>query len=164
MDRFRDGNGRARLTQRHFELRGFVDVVRKHSRVVQRFSFLSLAIALLSGRRRSCHAGALITTTLAVISSVSSSSRSYWEPRPRHRLLTRRARNALGTATQCTRRNDSPPPPPPSPPAGRNVRQRLPTLSIECTAATSLMAFPAAKVVKTSARCLDRVGPGGGVC
>jgi hypothetical protein len=36
-------------------------------------------------------------------------------------LLTRRARNALGTATQCTRRNDSPPPPraarrPPAPP------------------------------------------------
>jgi hypothetical protein len=29
------------------------------------------------------------------------------------RLLTRRAHNALGTATQCTRINDSPPPPPP---------------------------------------------------
>jgi hypothetical protein len=28
-------------------------------------------------------------------------------------LLTRRARNTLGTATQCTRRNDSPPPPRP---------------------------------------------------
>jgi hypothetical protein len=44
--------------------------------------------------------------------------------RPRHPcppvagnlLLTRRARNALGTATQCTRRNDSPPSPPPPPP------------------------------------------------
>jgi hypothetical protein len=32
--------------------------------------------------------------------------------RRRRRLMTRRARNALGTATQCTRRNDSPPPPP----------------------------------------------------
>jgi hypothetical protein len=32
-----------------------------------------------------------------------------------HRLLLmRRARNASGTATQCTRRNDSPPLPPPS--------------------------------------------------
>jgi hypothetical protein len=36
--------------------------------------------------------------------------------RLRHLLLTRRARNALGTATQCTRRNDSPPSPPPRPP------------------------------------------------
>jgi hypothetical protein len=30
-------------------------------------------------------------------------------------LLTRRARNTLGTATQCTRRTDSPPPPPSAP-------------------------------------------------
>jgi hypothetical protein len=34
-----------------------------------------------------------------------------WRPRRRRRLLTRRARKALGTATQCTRRNDSLPPP-----------------------------------------------------
>ena len=39
------------------------------------------------------------------------------EMRPRL-LLTRRARSALGTATQCTRKNDSPPPPPPPPPPG----------------------------------------------
>jgi hypothetical protein len=42
-----------------------------------------------------------------------------WEGRARplgRRLLTRRARNASGTATQYTRRNDSPPPPPPPPP------------------------------------------------
>jgi hypothetical protein len=41
------------------------------------------------------------------------------EQRRRLLLLTRRARVALGTATQCTRRNDSPsssPPPPPPPP------------------------------------------------
>jgi uncharacterized membrane protein YgcG len=37
--------------------------------------------------------------------------------RPRRLLLTRRARDASDTATQCTRRNDSPPPPPP--PGGR---------------------------------------------
>jgi hypothetical protein len=35
-------------------------------------------------------------------------------PAPPRLLLTRRARNASGTPTQCTRRNDSPPPPPPS--------------------------------------------------
>jgi hypothetical protein len=34
-------------------------------------------------------------------------------PRLQPHLLTRRARNTSGTATQCTRRNDSPPPPPP---------------------------------------------------
>jgi hypothetical protein len=34
------------------------------------------------------------------------------------RLLSRRAHNGLGTATQCTRMNDSPPPPPPPAPAG----------------------------------------------
>jgi hypothetical protein len=44
------------------------------------------------------------------------------------RLLARRARDALGTATQCTRRNDSPPPPTPpptpSPPRGEGERSR----------------------------------------
>jgi hypothetical protein len=42
------------------------------------------------------------------------------------RLLTRRARNTLGTATQRTRRNDSPPPPPPPPPPwpARRLAQR----------------------------------------
>jgi hypothetical protein len=44
----------------------------------------------------------------------------------RLRLLTRRARNTLGTATQRTRRNDSPPPPPPPPPPwpARRLAQR----------------------------------------
>ena len=37
--------------------------------------------------------------------------------RAAHGLLTRRARIALGTATQCTRRNDSPRRPAPSPPS-----------------------------------------------
>jgi hypothetical protein len=36
-------------------------------------------------------------------------------PPRRRRLLARRARDALGTATQCTRGKDSPPPPPPPP-------------------------------------------------
>jgi hypothetical protein len=44
-------------------------------------------------------------------------------PAPPRLLLTRRARNASGTPTQCTRRNDSPPPPPsPSPaPSARSA-------------------------------------------
>jgi hypothetical protein len=42
--------------------------------------------------------------------------------RRRHLLLARRARTALGTATQCTRRNDSPASPPPPPPPCRGVR------------------------------------------
>jgi hypothetical protein len=57
--------------------------------------------------------------------------------RPRRRLLlTRRARIALGTATQCTRRHDSPPPPPPPPWAA------APTLPLPVSPAAAGLACP----------------------
>jgi hypothetical protein len=65
----------------------------------------------------------------------------------RSTLLTRRARNASGTATQRTRINDSPPPPPPPPLAPPGPPPARPHPAHRSTCATPSLSPPTLKSV-----------------
>jgi hypothetical protein len=70
--------------------------------------------------------------------------------RRRRRLLARRARNALGTAAQCTRRNDSPPPRTPARVRWRSVCSTKASLVSRCVSARQ------ASELTIAAMCLRR--------